>query len=115
MQCFLVSDDDLISGKVRQALLREGLDCPASNVVRLDFALPRLAAPAQPDLIVVVLSPIPERGQAVLAKLRGQTQAQMLAVGPVSDLQLILHALRGGADDSPPSWPPSTRRPRCWT
>jgi pilus assembly protein CpaE len=98
MQGFLVSDHEAIGSKVRQALHREGLDCPASNVVRLDSAAHRMT-PAQSDLIVVVLSPDPERGLTVLTKLRAQSQARVVAVGPDSDLKLILTALRGGADD----------------
>jgi pilus assembly protein CpaE len=98
MQGFLVSDHEAIGSKVRQALHREGLDCPASNVVRLDSAAHRLT-PSPSDLMVVVLSPDPERGLAVLTKLRAQSQARVVAVGPDSDLKLILSTLRGGADD----------------
>jgi pilus assembly protein CpaE len=98
MQCFLVCDNDVISGTLRQALLREGLDCPASNVVRFDLAAHRAAA-VPPELVVVVLSPDPQRALAVLTKLRGQSQAHIMAVGQTLAPQLILQALRGGADD----------------
>jgi pilus assembly protein CpaE len=98
MQCFLVCDHPLIGGKVRQVLIREGLDCPAANLVRLDFATQRLV-PARPDLIVVVLPPDAERALGVLTGLRGVSQAHIMVVGPVSDLKLVLRVLRGGTGD----------------
>jgi pilus assembly protein CpaE len=98
MQSFLVCDHELIGGKVRQALLREGLDCPASNVVRFDLAGQRPAA-APPELVVIVLSPDPQRAMAVLTRLRSQSQAHIMAIGQTLTPQLILQALRGGADD----------------
>src|SRR4051812_12963178 len=98
MQCFLVSDHALIGSKVRQVLIREGLDCPAANIARLDFAAQRLV-PAQPDLIVVVLSPDAEHALDVLTKLRGLSQGHMVVIGPVSDLKLVLRVLRSGTVD----------------
>src|SRR5262245_38671511 len=65
MQAFIISDHEPTAVKVRQALLRQGHDCPAGHVAALDLALDRLAQ-TRPGLVVVVLSPDPERGLTVL-------------------------------------------------
>lgn len=98
MRAFIVSDNGPVSARVQEFLLNQGLDCPAAHVVSLDQAVPRLA-PERPDLLVVVLSPKPLRGLAVLAELRGLTAGRVLAAGPTADSKLILRALREGADD----------------
>jgi pilus assembly protein CpaE len=59
-----------------------------------DETLPRASA----DLVVVVLSPDPQTGLAVLRKARARAVAPILAVGQVSEPRLILRALHGGAD-----------------
>jgi pilus assembly protein CpaE len=59
-----------------------------------DETLPRTSA----DLVVVVLSPDPQTGLAVLRKARARAVAPILAVGQVSEPRLILRALHGGAD-----------------
>jgi pilus assembly protein CpaE len=98
MGAFVVSDHEPATVKVREVLRREGQDCPFGNVVSLDQAAEFLAG-SQPELVVVVLSPHPERTLAVLVALRAQTQAPILAVGPVTDSKLVLQALRAGATD----------------
>ena len=95
MQAFIVSDHESISGRVRQVLLFEGLDCQASHVVSLDLADHHLAK-EQPELLVVVLSLDPERALSVLGELRRKLQSRVLVVGPASS-KLVLRALRGGA------------------
>lgn len=97
MQAFIVSDHESISGRVRQVLLFEGLDSQASHVVPLDLAEHHLAG-GQPELLVMVLSPDPERALAVLGELRRKLQSRVLVVGPASS-KLVLRALRGGAAD----------------
>jgi pilus assembly protein CpaE len=127
MRAFIISDHEPVSVRARQAFLLEGLDCPADHVVslagvaahspvtqingftasisrpaKLDDS-PGLAAQAlaqaRPDLLVLVLSPNPERALAVLAELRLLTPARCLVVGPASDPRLVLRALRCGAGD----------------
>jgi pilus assembly protein CpaE len=97
MQAFIVSDHESISGRVRQVLLFEALDCQASHVVSLDLAEHHLAE-GQPELLVMVLSPDPERALTVLGELRRKLQSRVLVVGPASS-KLVLRALRGGAAD----------------
>src|SRR5262245_49124085 len=98
MQAFIVSDNAPITVRVRGVLLHEGLDCPASNVLSLDIAVDRLAN-AQPDLIVLVMSPDPERAHAVLGQLRFLARCPLVAVGPTANARQILVALHTGASD----------------
>jgi pilus assembly protein CpaE len=98
MRAYVISDHEPLAGRVREALLRAGCDCPASQVVGLDRASDALAAGAG-DLVVVVLSPDPARGTAALAELRPLSGVNVLAVGPTTDTRLVLQTLRGGASD----------------
>jgi pilus assembly protein CpaE len=98
MHTLVLSDNVLhpTSAKL-QELLRAIGDRPGPALVpfaQADEALPRAAA----DLIVVVLSPEPQTGLAVLRKARARAVAPILAVGQVSEPRLILRALHGGAD-----------------
>jgi pilus assembly protein CpaE len=98
MQVLIVSDHEPTTARVRQALLRHGLDCPAGRVVSLSLAVDHLAAaPAQ--LVVVVLAPDPEHALAVLDGLRPAAPCRVVVVGPASDTRLVIRALRGGAGD----------------
>ncbi len=98
MLVYIVSDHEVVAGKVRGLLLQEGLDCPVSHVVTMDLAAEHLAR-VHPDLVVAVLGADPERGIAAMAGLQVQAPARMLAVGPASDPKLVIRALRSGAAD----------------
>jgi pilus assembly protein CpaE len=98
MRGFIVSDLQPDGLKVRNALLREGADCPPGHVVTLDLAAQHVAQ-ARPDLLVFVLPSDAERALALLNELRLLTQAPVLAVGPTADSRLVLRVLRGGASD----------------
>src|SRR3954469_5963532 len=98
MDIYLISDHDSTGARVREVLLKEGLNLPVSNVVSLDLAAQRLTK-ARPDLLFVVLQPDPEHALATLARLPVQEPTRVLVVGPASDSKLVLRALRGGADD----------------
>jgi pilus assembly protein CpaE len=97
MQAVLASDHDAVTGRVRLALLRDGLDCPASAVVSLDLAAAQIVR--TPELIVVVLSPNPDRALAVIEACKAAPAARVLAVGPGTESKLVLRALRAGAHD----------------
>lgn len=98
MQCFIVSDHEPTTRRIREALLREGCDCPATSLLIPEFAAERLAH-QQPGLVVVVLPPNLERNLAILAQLQPMISCPILAVGPASDAQIVLRALRSGAED----------------
>jgi pilus assembly protein CpaE len=101
MQALLAGDQESVVAQIHQALLREGLDCPFSHVVRLELAADRLAQ-IQPELLVVALSSDPERSVRVLEWLENLPRhagTRVLAVGPAADSKLVLRALRGAVDD----------------
>ena len=98
MSIFLASDNDSITLRIRELLLQEGINTPTSSVVPLDMA-PLQVAKARPELIVVVLSPDPERAIQTVRQLRARSQGYMLAVGPIPDSKLILRTIREGADE----------------
>jgi pilus assembly protein CpaE len=95
MKALIVSDHEPTSSQVRQALLREGFDTHAAPLGRAEEHF----AAAPPDLVVVTLSPDPEKALGALALVRPLTQARLLAMGPTADPKLMLRALRAGADD----------------
>jgi len=101
MNVLLVSDDEATGSEVRKALLRNGLDCPASNFVRAELAAQYLGK-TQADLVVVVMPDDPERAISVLGALEKRSRREgmhVLAVGPASDPKMVLRALRGTVDD----------------
>ena len=101
MNAFLATDDEKQGAEVRKILLREGLNCPVSSVVRLGLA-PQFLAKTPADLIVVILPAEPERSLDVLdwlGKLPRQNGERVLAIGPAADPKMVLRALRGAVDD----------------
>ena len=80
MRAFIVSDNESITAKVRRTLLREGHSCSVEHELSLDMALATSLGGASPEVLVVVLSPDPERVLACLGALRSLTQARLLVV-----------------------------------
>ncbi len=98
MRAVIVSDSQSISFRIRQQFLHNGLECQAGDMLSLELAAEHLPL-STPDLVVVVLSPDPERALVALNEARLLTQARILAVGPTCDSRLVLRALRTGASD----------------
>ncbi len=98
MQVFLVSDHEALGARVRRVLSGHGQDCPSANVSSLELASTHLSL-ARPDLVVVVLSPNPERALQVIADLRTITTARILAVGSASDPKLIRRSYQSGVSE----------------
>ena len=101
MNALLATDDEMLGAEVRKILLREGLDCAASDVVTLNQAPERLGR-SPIDLFVVVLPADPSgalRALDLLERLPRQDVTRVLAVGPAADPKLVLRALRGAVDD----------------
>jgi pilus assembly protein CpaE len=101
MKALLAADNEALAAAVRQVLLREGLDCPASEVVRIEVAPERLTG-SPPDLFVLVLpdDPVWALGALeLLEKMPRQEGTRVLAVGPAADPKMVLRALRGAVDD----------------
>jgi pilus assembly protein CpaE len=76
-------------------LLQTTLDPQGPALTSLDQAESTLFC-FQPEALVVVLSPNPERALAALARIRAQVSGAILAVGPSTDPKLILKALHAG-------------------
>jgi pilus assembly protein CpaE len=98
MQAFIVGNHQPLAALVRQVLVHEGHECLPGHMLPLAGAADRLSS-AQPELLVVVLSPDPEQALAAVDEIQLPGQTRMLIVGPGSDSRLVLRALRGGAQD----------------
>jgi pilus assembly protein CpaE len=101
MIAFLATDDEKQGVEIRTILLRQGLDCPISSVVRIGLA-PEYLAKSPAELIVVALPQDPERSLDVLnwlGNLPRRNSERVLAIGPAADAKLVLRALRGAVDD----------------
>ncbi|WP_439629979.1 hypothetical protein [Gemmata sp.] len=98
MRTYILSDSEPLSQLVQRALARRGYECPAEGVVPLaDY--PQLADRG-PELVVLCLSPDPERGLIALAALteaRPAVPFPIAALGPGTDPKLILRTMRAGA------------------
>jgi pilus assembly protein CpaE len=98
MQAYILSDHEPSSAAIRQVLLSEGHECPATHVVSWDLAPERLLH-AERDLVTAILSPDPEHALTVLEDLHVCGRSRVLVVGPASDPRLVLRAMRTGAAD----------------
>lgn len=95
MRGLVVSDDASDAQKVRTVLSGAGLECQDQDMVSLDVAADR-ASRLSPSLIVVVLSPDPERGLAALRDVSRTIQTHIFVLGP-TDTDLILRSMQSGA------------------
>lgn len=78
-------------------MLQARLNCLAPALIPFDQAEEVLAR-GRTSLLVVVLSPFPDRALTLLRKIRACVSGPVLAVGHASDSKLILRALHEGAD-----------------
>jgi pilus assembly protein CpaE len=78
-------------------MLPARLHCPEPMLIAFDQA-EELLARGRVSMLVVVLSPSPDRALNLLRKNRCQAAGPVLAVGQASDSKLILRALHEGAD-----------------
>lgn len=95
MQTFVVSDNDHVSERTRARLKRSGHDCPDDHVLPLSQFK---GAMEDGDLIVVAMSPDPEKGLEILTEMNRHRREEdkrtvLLAVGP-PDARLILRTIR---------------------
>lgn len=98
MRAVIVSDSQAIGSQIRERSLHSGLECQPEDMLSLDRAGEHLPQ-STPDLVMVGLSPDPERALIALNEARLLTQAHILVVGPTSDLRLVLRAFHAGASD----------------
>jgi pilus assembly protein CpaE len=101
MNALLFTDDETTGAEIHRVLLRNGVNCPASNFVRTELAAEYLVK-TQADLVVVAMPDDPGRAISVLGALENLSRREgmyVLAVGPASDPKMLLRALRGTIDD----------------
>lgn len=99
MRSFIISADAAVTAKIRSILVREGQSCPPGNNLPLDLAVSHFLNGTPPELLVVVLSPEPNRVLSCLGTLRSMTQAHVVVVGRTGESSLVLRAIRCGAYD----------------
>jgi len=85
-----------LGGQLR-AMLQARLNCLSVALLPFEQAEETLAR-RQLQMLVVVLSPFPDRALHLLRKIRARVSGPVLAVGLASDSKLILRALHEGAD-----------------
>jgi pilus assembly protein CpaE len=78
-------------------MLQARLHCPEPMLIAFDQA-EELLSRGRMSMLMVVLSPLPDRALNLLRKIRFQGTCPVLAVGQASDSKLILRALHEGAD-----------------
>ncbi|HEY1066891.1 MAG TPA: hypothetical protein VGE52_12300 [Pirellulales bacterium] len=95
MQIYVVSDNEAVSIRIREELVRGGRECPDNRLLPLSYG-PR--AVEQAEVIILVMSPRSEEALAVLRDVKTAIRASgkekyVLAVGP-ADARLILRAIQ---------------------
>ncbi len=93
MQTFVISDNEALSARVRERLVRSGHECPDGHVVPLKHAQGTVDLA---DLVVVVMTPNPDNALQILRDLRSAisespNKIYLIAVGPL-DARLMLRA-----------------------
>src|SRR6185369_14605765 len=96
MRSLVASDNQSVAARVRQVLVRSGLDCPEAQLVPLELAADR-ASRLIPALVVIVVPPDGERALSALREINNTVQTSLLVVGPAHDPKFILTTLHAGA------------------
>src|SRR5437773_400650 len=98
MRAYVLSDEQDLGAQAQQILVRAGYECSAEHRAALTVGADQIPI-GDLALVVVVLPPEPARGLSVVAALRGRNAARIIAIGPAYDPQMILDAVRHGAND----------------
>src|SRR3954454_11178028 len=85
----VATDDERLGQEIREVLLHGGVNCPAQCQVSLELAADR-ASRLTARLVILTMSPDPEKSLAALAELTRAVQTHVLVVGPSGDPKLIL-------------------------
>ena len=94
----IAGDDKTVCQRIREFLLRNGLECPAAHLVSLEVAADR-AGRLTPDLVVLLIGQDHEQALAVLRGVNRGAPCYLLAIGPAADPKLILRTMQEGADE----------------
>jgi pilus assembly protein CpaE len=84
--------------RVQAVLSQAGHDCPSENMTRLDLAVSQVAI-TSPELAIVVLPDDTDKGLGVLTQMKLVSKARLMVIGPANNPQVVLQALRMGAND----------------
>ncbi len=97
MRTLVVSHDamEAVTSKLRGILRAVDSQGPATTTFE---SVENALFQVQPEMVVLVLSPDPERGLKMLHQLRREISGHVLAAGQASEPKLILRALQCGAD-----------------
>jgi len=98
MRSLVASDNQSVAARVRQVLVRSGLECPEAQLMSLELAADR-ASRLVPALVVIVVPSDGERALAALREINNTVQTSLLVIGPAHDPKFILTALHAGADE----------------
>ncbi|MGH7170857.1 MAG: AAA family ATPase [Gemmataceae bacterium] len=96
MRVVVASENASQREQLRPRLLGAGLECGGADCVAFAELEARLAH-AGADLVVVHIGAEPASAWPIIAKTAARVAAPVLAVGPASDPQFVIQALRGGA------------------
>jgi pilus assembly protein CpaE len=103
MEILVACDDQALATSVRDSLARAGVECAASRVLTTDSAEAAIRASCGRLSIVVLFCSrrfCPEDLKAIKElSVAGGDRARLVAVGPITDPNLILRVIRGGAMD----------------
>jgi pilus assembly protein CpaE len=97
MRFFIASNNERVTGLLAEVVRNYGHESTAAPLASPSGVLTRLSQ-SSADTLIVVLSPDPEPGLALLREHRPPSVQKVFAVGPVLDTRLRLGALTGGAD-----------------
>ncbi len=99
MRVMIASDDEQVTGRIRETLSHGGLECEAGHAISLDAAADR-ASRLFPDLVILALPEEPGAGLEALRDICHTIQdAHVLVIGPATDPKLILKTQHIGADE----------------
>ncbi len=99
MRTLVASNDPAMAQRVRRVLIDQGAECPPGHLISPDSAADRCGL-VHPDLLVFVIGSDWPTALADLRETRNTVpQTQILVLGPATDPQRILQALKQGADE----------------
>lgn len=95
LHAIVLSENVSDAGRISRALERHGVTC----LSRDEAQAPSNGKNTSPDLMLIELGDPVDRALSLIWQLRRTTDAKVIVAGPTSDPQLILKAVRAGADD----------------
>jgi pilus assembly protein CpaE len=98
VRILLGCDDQAVTSRLREVLLRNGLNCPTAHAMPLETLVDQAGRMA-PELIVMVVGSRVESIQQVVREVCQSASAYVVVIGPAENPKLILRILHDGADE----------------